>query len=98
VALSIESKHHLHTQLELIMDKDAAVTMMEAIPPFNWSEVALKKDIETAIGSAIDKQTIAFQKEIHDQTKNMIKWVIGGNSLLVAAFAAIVSALVIFAK
>ncbi len=91
------------------MDKEAAVTMMEAIPPFDWSEVALKKDIEnsfalakvetkTAIDSAIDKQTIEFQKEIHDQTKNMIKWVIGGNSMLVAAFAAIVSALVIFAK
>lgn len=91
------------------MDKEAAVTMMEAIPPFDWSEVALKNDIENsfalakaetkaAIDSAIDKQTITFQKEIHDQTKNMIKWVIGGNSLLIAAFAAIVSALVIFAK
>lgn len=80
------------------MDKDAAVTMMEAIPPFDWSEVALKKDIEIAIESAIDKQTIAFQKEIHDQTKTMIKWVIGGNSLLIAAFAAIMSALVIFVR
>lgn len=94
MALTIESKHHLHTQLELIMDKEAAVTMMEAIPPFDWSEVALKNDIE----SAIDKQTITFQKEIHDQTKSMIKWVIGGNSVLIAAFAAIMSALVIFVR
>ncbi len=94
MALTIESKHHLHTQLELIMDKEAAVTMMEAIPPFDWSEVALKNDID----SAIDKQTIAFQKEIHDQTKSMIKWVIGGNSVLIAAFAAIMSALVIFVR
>ena len=91
------------------MDKEAAVTMMEAIPPFDWNEVALKNDIETAIDSAIDKQTIAFQKdistltiafqqEIHNQTKSMIKWVIGGNSLLIAAFAAIMSALVIFVR
>ena len=76
------------------MDKDAAVTMMEAIPPFDWSEVALKKDIETAIGSAIDKQTIAFQKEIAKATRTFIGWMFAGNSVLVAAFAAIV----IFAK
>ena len=72
------------------MDKDAAVTMMEAIPPFDWSEVALKKDIETAI----DKQTILFQKEIAKATRTFIGWMFAGNSVLVAAFAAIV----IFAK
>ena len=78
---------------------------MERIPPFDWSEVALKKDIENSFALAeaetkalLDKQTIAFQQEIHNQTKNMIKWVIGGNSLLIAAFAAIMSALVIFVR
>ncbi len=87
------------------MDKEAAVTMMEAIPPFDWSDIALKKDIENSFALAkaetkalLDKQTITFQKEIHNQTKSMIKWVIGGNSLLIAAFAAIMSALVIFVR
>ena len=71
------------------MDKEAAVTMMEAIPPFDWNEVALKNDIETAIDSAIDKQTIAFQKELHGVTKTFVGWMLTGMTVLVGAVTAI---------
>ncbi|MEI8287053.1 MAG: hypothetical protein WCG15_07130 [Actinomycetes bacterium] len=72
------------------MDKEAAVTMMEAFPPFDWSEVLLKKDLDI------------FESKIHGyisqvmekQTKTFVGWMFTGNSILIAAFAAIV----IFAK
>ena len=76
------------------MEKEAAVTMMEAIPPFDWSEVALKKDIDAAFSLAREETKSAITQAMHDQTRTFVGWMFAGNSVLVAAFAAIV----IFAK
>jgi disulfide bond formation protein DsbB len=105
VALTVESKHHLHTQLEKIMDKEASVTMMEAIPPFDWSEVALKKDIDATfattfashraeINESIAQLTINLHKDMNSLSNRMVTWMITMNS----ATAAIIAAIVIFAK
>lgn len=90
MALTIESKHHLHTQLELIMDKEAASTMMEIVAPFDWSELATKKDLQ--ILKAELNESIA--KSTEGLARTFVGWMLTGNSILVAAFAAVV----IFAK
>lgn len=97
MALTIESKHHLHTQLELIMDKEAATTMMEAIPPFDWSEVATKKDLQilkTELNATISNFAVSIRKDMADQTGRYIGWMIG----LYAATVAAVTAIIQFAK
>lgn len=87
------------------MDNEAAVTMMEAIPPFDWSEVALKKDIEASLSAAfaiaraetneaIGKSTLALQKEIQASSNRLVTWMIAMNS----ATLALVAAMIIFAK
>lgn len=87
------------------MDKEAAVTMMEAIPPFDWSEVALKKDIENLISSKFETNRAEVAKEIaelktdlHKEfgelSNRLVTWMITMNS----ATAAIIAAIVIFAK
>jgi hypothetical protein len=81
-------------QLEKIMDKEAAATMMEAFPPFDWSEVALKKDIADAIEISDVRMHAHIAKVMEKQTRAFAGWMFTGNSILIAAFAAIV----IFAK
>lgn len=76
------------------MDKDAAVTMMEAIPPFDWSEVALKSDIETAIAISDAKMKEFIATSQVKMTKTFVGWMLTGMTILVAA----VTAITMFAK
>ena len=76
------------------MDKEAAATMMEAIPPFDWSEVVLKKDLDAGFLLMREETKAAISQAMNQQTKTFVGWMFAGNSVLVAAFAAIV----IFAK
>lgn len=63
---------------------------MDSIPPFDWSEVLLKKDLDIFEGKIHGYISQVMEK----QTRTFIGWMFTGNSILIAAFAAIV----IFAK
>lgn len=71
------------------MDKEAAVTMMEGIPPFDWTEVALKKDIEKSFALAKAETAAAIAESTQAQTKTFVGWMLTGMTILIAASTAI---------
>jgi hypothetical protein len=56
MAIDEQSRHHLHQVLEQRLGPDAAVTLMEHLPPVGWADVATKRDL--------DQQTSALRTEI----------------------------------
>jgi hypothetical protein len=49
VAVSEKQRHELFTRAEAVLGKEEAATMMELIGPAQWSELATKADLTSAV-------------------------------------------------
>lgn len=48
MAISEGSRHRLYGRLEAGLGSEEAATMMEHRPPVGWSDVATRRDVDTA--------------------------------------------------
>jgi tetrahydromethanopterin S-methyltransferase subunit G len=46
MAIDEQSRHHLHQVLDQRLGPDAAVTLMEHLPPVGWADVATTRDVD----------------------------------------------------
>lgn len=46
MSVSEAQRFEMHTQLRHVMGEEVADTMMEYMPPFGWSDVARKSDLD----------------------------------------------------
>jgi hypothetical protein len=46
MAVTDESRHHLHQKLDEVLGPDDAITLMNHLPPVGWADVATKRDLD----------------------------------------------------
>ena len=69
----------------LILDEEAADTLMELLPPVGWADVATKTDLQH-LQLTIE---VNVRKLIHEQTKWLITTMIAMNAVTVAVAVAL---------
>jgi len=46
MAISEESRHQLHSRLDVVLGREEATTLMAHLPPVGWADVATKHDLD----------------------------------------------------
>lgn len=46
MAITEETRHHLHQRLEAVLGPEEAASLMEHLPPRGWGDVATKVDLD----------------------------------------------------
>lgn len=46
MAITEETRHHLHQRLEAVLGSEEAATLMEHLPPRGWGDVTTKGDLD----------------------------------------------------
>ena len=46
MAISEESRHQLHSKLDVVLGREEAATLMAHLPPVGWADVATKHDLD----------------------------------------------------
>lgn len=91
------SRHELHLRLEGALGPEPAATLMEHLPPIDWSEFARKSDIET-LGLVLRTEMAAtkhelialFRGEISAAMTSQTRAMVISNTALFVAFAGLV--------
>jgi hypothetical protein len=58
MAITEETRHHLHQRLEQVLGPEEATTLMAHLPPVGWADVATRHDLDhlgTVLGLRIDR-------------------------------------------
>jgi len=81
VAITEQSRHHLHTKLEQVLGSEEAAVLMEHLPPVGWADVATKRDLDSFANQ--------LRAEWRLEARNLVLAMVAANSTLAAlAFAA----------
>ena len=74
------SRFAVHAELESTFSGEVAETIMEMLPPFDWSQIATKQDL-VLLRTDIDQRFTAFElrleSKIHKMLGDQIKWMVG---------------------
>lgn len=60
MAITDESRYHLHQRLESVLGHEEAATLMEHLPPVGWADVATKRDLDHLERSIRQELTIGL--------------------------------------
>jgi hypothetical protein len=63
MVLDERSRHQLYLRLEEVLGAEAALTLMEHLPPVGWADVATKRDLD-ALEERIDLRFRALEERI----------------------------------
>ncbi|HWH31607.1 MAG TPA: hypothetical protein VNU01_02940 [Egibacteraceae bacterium] len=81
--LDEQTRHEVFGTLRDKLGETAAVVLMGAIPPFDWSEVATKSDLYAMEERLTDRFTGRMYRAMFFQTLGLF----GANVALISAFA-----------
>jgi hypothetical protein len=103
MAVDDRARYALHNRLREVLGEDEATTLMAALSPFSWDEVATRADLERlrielrgdteALAGSLrsDMEALAgsLRGDMAGQTRMLVFAIVGSNATLVAlAFAA----------
>ena len=87
----------LHDAVRSAVGADAALTLMEMLPPSGWGDVATRQQldaVESRLDAKIDHVAEALRLEMHvliaDGQRRMMQWTVGTMIAMTGVFAAIV--------
>jgi hypothetical protein len=86
------SRHQLYRQLDEVMGREEATTLMELLPPTGWGDVATKQDMHQQIEALRMemKQDIAgLRRELRGDMESLARRVIMWTSSMVLATVAL---------
>lgn len=69
------SRYRMHQRLEEVLGTSEAATLMEPLPPVDWTELATKRDLqqlEVATKRDLDQLEVATKRgleQLHDKTR-----------------------------
>ena len=82
-------RHHLLSQLEQSIGKEAAMTLAEHLPPVGWADVATTRDLDRFAAEL----RVEFYRGLDQQTRHHTTVLIAGLGLSFTANAALVAVL-----
>jgi hypothetical protein len=66
------SRHDIYLKLEAVLGRDAAMTLMEHLPPVGWADVATKRDLDH-VADVLESRLLAqFRSELVAQTRAFV--------------------------
>lgn len=75
------SRHHFHEAARATLGDDAAVTLMEMLPPVGWADVATKRDLDQ-----LQEQMRAEIRLSASQLQNrLMVWIVGTGIAVIGA-------------
>lgn len=83
-----QARHRLFTRVEEVLGPEPAGTLMELLPPFDWSEVAMKSDLrqlEARLGERIAQSAASTTRTVVFSVVSLTVTMMGTNVALVAA-------------
>lgn len=83
-----QARHELHKRAEEVLGPEPAGTLMELLPPFDWSEVAMKSDLrelEARLGERIEKSAASTTRTVVFSVVSLTVTMMGANIALVSA-------------
>ena len=70
MAITDESRFHLHQRLAEVLGQEEASTLMEHLPPVGWADVATRRDLDhafTHLEATFDRQLALQRSEFTDR-------------------------------
>lgn len=91
MAISEQSRHAMYVRLESALGQEAALILMEHLPPVGWADVATKRDLDhlhTQIQRDLAVATAELRSELYDrttaQTRTLVFAVLGSSAAMAA--------------
>ena len=68
MAVTERHRHELFNEVERVLGKRHAETLMELLPPVGWADVATRHDLESL------RREMATKDDLHALRRDMIGW------------------------
>ena len=97
MSVDAKARHRLHTKLEKVLGADEADTLMQAVPPYAWNQIATKdyldlklEVLESRLTGFFHEQIAGVRADLSVQTRTMILAMVATVISLAGLFAALV--------
>lgn len=72
MAMNEAARRGLYDRLQAALGEEAAVTLMEHIPPAGWADLVTRRDLEQRLESTEHKIMAAIRAEMNTQTRTIV--------------------------
>ena len=89
MAISEEDRHDMHSDLERLIGRRSAATLMAHLPPVGWADVATKQDLEileARLMGRMDQAIVAQTWRLVTVMVALFGATFGGTAALIATF------------
>ena len=81
MAVDERHRYRLHEAARRVLGDDAAVTLMEMLPPVGWADVATKRDLD----QLADRVDAMFDAKVAQLQTRLVLWFVGTGVAVVGA-------------